>query len=215
MHGLILLGPPGAGKGTQCQKLVDRYKIPQISTGDILRTAVRDKSQIGLEAKAYMDGGLLVPDAVVVKIVIERLKQGDCSNGFILDGFPRTIGQAETLEDTLKEMGKRIDSVISIDVPDDEVIKRLSGRRVCRVCNQGYHILFNPPLNADRCSKCGGELYQRDDDREEVIKARLKIYNEQTSPLKEYYKTKGILKSISGVGKMGSITENIINAVGS
>lgn len=213
MPNLILIGPPGAGKGTQCQKLIDRYKIPQISTGDILRAAVRVKSPLGLEAKTYMDSGLLVPDAVVVKIVVERLRQDDCGNGFILDGFPRTIKQAQALGNTLEEMGKGIDSVISIEVPDDEVVKRLSGRRVCKGCNQGYHIFFNPPTEQDKCSKCGGELYQRDDDKEDVIKARLKVYNEQTSSVKDYYKNKGILKAVSGIGTSDVITGNIINVI--
>lgn len=213
MPNLILMGPPGAGKGTQCQKLIDRYKIPQVSTGDILRSAVRDKTALGLEAKAYMDKGALVPDELVVKIVVERLKDKDCSNGFILDGFPRTIKQAEALENTLKQMDKKIGLCLSIDVPNKEVIKRLSGRRVCRQCGQGYHVEFSPASNANRCDKCGGELYQRDDDKEETIKARLKVYDEQTSPVKGFYKAKGLLKSIDGVGRMENITENIINAI--
>lgn len=213
MSNLILMGPPGAGKGTQCQKLIDRYKIPQVSTGDILRSAVRDKTVLGLEAKAYMDKGALVPDELVVRIVVERLKDKDCSNGFILDGFPRTIKQAEALENTLKNMGKNIDLCLSIDVPNKEVIKRLSGRRVCRQCGQGYHVEFSPSSNVNKCDKCSGELYQRDDDKEETIKARLKVYDEQTSPVKGFYKAKGLLKSIDGIGKMENITENIINAI--
>jgi len=211
---LILMGSPGAGKGTQCQRLIERYRIPQISTGDILRAAVRDKTLLGLEAKGYMDRGALVPDELVVSIVAERLKGNDCISGFILDGFPRTIRQAETLEYTLKNMGRSIDRVINIDVPDKEVVKRLGGRRVCRGCGQGYHVVFSPPLIADKCDKCAGELYQRNDDREETINARLKIYDEQTSPLKKFYNDMGVLKSIDGVGGMDKITEDIINAIG-
>ncbi len=206
---LIFLGPPGSGKGTQAKMLVDKYGIPQISTGDILREAVKEGTPLGKEAKKYMDEGKLVPDEVVVGIVRERLKEPDCTKGFILDGFPRTIPQAEALDKTLQEMGKGIDHVLSLEVDREELVRRLSGRRTCKRCGAMYHIIFDPPKKDGVCDRCGGELYQRDDDKEETIRERLRVYEEQTAPLIEYYRKKGLLRPIDGVGKIEEIFARI------
>ncbi len=206
---LIFLGPPGSGKGTQAKMLVDKYGIPQISTGDILREAVKEGTPLGKEAKKYMDEGKLVPDEVVVGIVRERLKEPDCTKGFILDGFPRTIPQAEALDKTLREMGKGIDHVLSLEVDREELVRRLSGRRTCKRCGAMYHIIFDPPKKDGVCDRCGGELYQRDDDKEETIRERLRVYEEQTAPLIEYYRKKGLLRPIDGVGKIEEIFARI------
>ena len=210
---IILLGPPGSGKGTQAQKMVERYHIPQISTGDILRGAVKEQTPLGVEAKGYMDQGKLVPDEVVVGIVRERLKESDCKGGFILDGFPRTVPQAEALDSTLAGMQRAIDHVVSVEVPNEELIKRLTGRRTCRNCGAMYHIIFDPPAKEGVCDRCGGELYQRDDDQEETIKARLQVYEEQTAPLIAYYRGKGLLRAIDGVGAIEEIFQNIVQAI--
>lgn len=210
---IILLGPPGSGKGTQAQRMVERYHIPQISTGDILRGAVKEQTPLGVEAKGYMDQGTLVPDEVMVGIVRERLKESDCKGGFILDGFPRTVPQAEALDNTLGEMQRAIDHVVSIEVPNEELIKRLTGRRTCRNCGAMYHIVFGPPAKEGVCDRCGGELYQRDDDQEETIRARLQVYEEQTVPLIAYYQGKGLLRAIDGVGAIEEIFRNIEQAI--
>jgi len=210
---LILLGPPGSGKGTQAKKIVDRYHIPQISTGDILRAAVKEQTPLGKEAKGYMDQGKLVPDEVVVGIVRERLKAADCKKGFILDGFPRTVPQAEALEATLQAMNRRIDYVVSIDVNNEELLKRLTGRRTCRGCGAMYHLIFDPPRKEGVCDRCGGELYQRADDKEETIKERLRVYDGQTAPLIAYYHDKGSLRTIDGVGAMEQIFQAIVKVV--
>ena len=210
---IILLGPPGAGKGTQAKDLVNKYGIPQISTGDILRKNLAEKTPLGLEAKKYMDKGELVPDSVVVGIVKERLKEADCKPGYILDGFPRTVPQAESLDAALADMKTPLDRVLSIEVPDEELVKRLSGRRTCRSCQEGYHVMFKKPKAEGKCDKCGGELYQRDDDKEEAIKNRLKVYQSSTAPLIDYYKGKGLLRSINGVGAMGDILKRMVTAL--
>jgi adenylate kinase len=210
---LILLGPPGSGKGTQAQKIVERYHIPQISTGDILRAAVKEQTPLGKEAKSYMDQGKLVPDEVVIGIVRERLKAPDCKNGFILDGFPRTVPQAEALEATLQGMNRRIDHVINVDVNNAELLKRLTGRRTCRGCGAMYHLIFGPPQKEGVCDRCGGELYQRVDDKEETIKERLKVYEAQTAPLIAYYRGKGSLRTIDGVGAMEKIFQAIVKVI--
>ncbi len=212
---LILLGPPGAGKGTQAQRIVDRYHIPQISTGDILRTAVREKTPLGGKAKEFMDQGKLVPDELVIGIIEERLKAPDCRPGFILDGFPRTIAQAEALEGLLARMGRSIDHVINIEVDEQELVRRLTGRRTCRNCGAMFHILFHPPKEEGVCDRCGGVLYQRDDDREETIRTRLREYQRQTAPLLQYYQERRKLRSISGVGEQNQIFERITSAIGS
>jgi len=195
---LIFLGPPGVGKGTQAVKLSQKYGIPHISTGDALREAVAKETEIGLKAKSYMDRGALVPDEVVIGIIRERLAQDDCRSGFILDGFPRTVKQAEALDEILKAMGVELDAVLNVEAPDDVIIERLSGRRTCRSCGRVYHIIYMPPKKEGVCDVCGGELYQRDDDKPEAIARRLQVYKEQTAPLIEYYEGKGKLHRIDG-----------------
>lgn len=210
---LILLGPPGAGKGTQAKKLTKKYDIPQISTGDILRAAVKDQTPMGVKAKGFMDNGALVPDEVVVGIVEERLSKPDCVNGFILDGFPRTVVQADALKLMLGAHGKSIEHVISIEVGKEELLARITGRRTCRACGKGYHVAFDPPKLAGRCDECGGELYQRDDDSEETMRKRLDVYEQQTAPLMAYYSKDSLLRSIYGLGSMEDIQQKIVGAV--
>lgn len=195
---LILLGPPGAGKGTQAKMLAERCGIPQISTGDILRAAVAEKTPLGLKAKELMDRGDLVPDEVVVGIVEERLARPDCVRGFILDGFPRTTGQAEELELMLQSRGRSIDHAVSIEVDQGELLARITGRLTCRGCGKGFHRLFDPSKDGDLCDACGGELYQRDDDREETMRTRLEVYHRQTAPLIVWYAKRSLLRRIDG-----------------
>ena len=210
---LVLLGPPGAGKGTQAKRLIDKYSIPQISTGDILRAAVREGTPLGSTAKKYMSSGSLVPDSVVIGIIEERLGQPDCRPGFMLDGFPRTVAQADALKVMLSKTGLQIDDVISIDVPNEELVERLTGRRTCKVCGSGFHVTFDPPKVAGTCDKCGGELFQREDDKEETIRERLKVYDEQTAPLIAYYRSAQLLRPIDGTGNMEQIFGRILEAV--
>jgi adenylate kinase len=206
---LVLLGAPGAGKGTQAKMLIEKYKIPQISTGDILRKAVADSTPLGKEAKVIMDKGELVPDKIVLGLVEERVKQDDCKKGFILDGFPRNTVQAEALDKMLKAMGLPIDSALSVDVPKDDLMKRLTGRRTCKNCQQMYNVYYSPPKKDVVCDKCGGELFQRGDDKEDTIKKRLDVYDAQTAPLIDYYNKKGILKSVMGVGNIDEIFNKV------
>ena len=206
---LVLLGAPGAGKGTQAKKLIEKYRIPQISTGDILRKAVADGTPLGKEAKSYMDKGELVPDSVVIGLVKERLSKSDCENGYILDGFPRNTAQAQTLDGVLAMMNNPLTVALSVDVDKDDLMKRLTGRRTCRGCQQMYNIHFSPAKKDGICDKCGGELYQRDDDKEETIKNRLDVYDKATAPLIDYYKKKGILKSVMGVGNIDEIFKKV------
>lgn len=206
---IILLGPPGAGKGTQAVKISEKYSIPQISTGEILRGAVAAGTKLGKEAKKFMDSGDLVHDEVVVGLVEERLVDDDCKNGYILDGFPRTVEQAKSLDKILDGKGDGINHVISIEVDEAELVKRLTGRRTCRKCGAMYHVVFGPPKAEGECDKCGGELYQRDDDKEETITARLKVYGEKTEPLIEYYSEKGLKRSIPGSGGIEDIFKKI------
>jgi adenylate kinase len=210
---LVLLGAPGAGKGTQAKKLIDKYGIPQISTGDILRQAVADGTPLGKEAKAVMDKGELVPDSVVLGLVEERLKQDDCKKGYILDGFPRNTAQAEALDKILGTLGMSLGAAVSVDVPMEDLMKRLTGRRTCKGCGQMFNVYFSAPSKEGVCDKCGGELYQRDDDQEETIKKRLDVYEAQTAPLADYYKGKGILKSIAGTGGIDEIFSKMCAAV--
>ncbi len=210
---IVLLGAPGAGKGTQAKKLIEKYGIPQISTGDILRKAVADGTPLGKEAKSYMDKGELVPDSVVIGLVKERLSQDDCKKGFILDGFPRNTSQAETLDQVLAEMNMPLQLALSVDVDFDILMKRLTGRRTCKQCNQMYNIYFSPPKKEGICDKCGGELYQRDDDKEETIKKRLEVYEAQTAPLIDYYEKKGILRRVNGEGDIEEIFANICKII--
>ncbi len=209
MKGIIFLGPPGAGKGTQAKMIVDRYGIPQISTGDMLRQAVKEGTELGKKAKEYMDRGDLLPDEVVIGIVRDRLAKPDCDGGFILDGFPRTIPQADSLENVVEELGKKIGYVVSLEVDDGELIDRLSGRRTCKQCGAMYHVVFNPVKVDGTCDKCGGEIYQRDDDREETIKNRLATYKVQTEPLISYYNGRGSLTRIEAKGDIEGIFRNI------
>jgi adenylate kinase len=208
---IIFLGPPGAGKGTQAKILVEKYGIPQISTGDMLREHVAKGTELGLKAKEYMEKGQLVPDEIILSMVKERLSQPDAQKGFILDGFPRTVAQAEALDKMLEEMGRKIEFVLALIVPDDELVTRLTGRRTCKNCGMMYHIKFKPPKVEGKCDVCGGELYQRPDDNEETVRNRLKVYHESTAPLIEYYKNKGVLFEIDGTKSIEEITQEIIN----
>ena len=207
---LIFLGPPGAGKGTQAKLLSARYEIPQISTGDILRASVREQTPMGLRAKSYMDSGSLVPDEVVVGIVEERLQKEDCKKGFILDGFPRTIAQADSLKVTLDSIGKNIQHVISIAVDNEELLTRITGRRTCEKCGKGYHVSFDPPKTQGKCDVCGGDLCQRDDDKEETMRKRLTVYDLQTEPLIEYYSKQSLLRTVPGTGSIEDIQKSIV-----
>jgi adenylate kinase len=211
---LVLLGAPGAGKGTQAKKLIEKYGIPQISTGDLLRAAVAAGTALGKEAKSFMDKGELVPDRVVLGMVEERLKQDDCKKGYILDGFPRNTAQAEALDKMLGALGMSLSAALSVDVPFEDLMKRLTGRRTCKACGQMYNIYFNPPKKENTCDKCGGGLFQRDDDKEETIKKRLDVYSAQTAPLIDYYRKKGIVSSVNGTGSIDEIFKEVCKALG-
>lgn len=210
---LILLGPPGVGKGTQAKLLIDRFGIPQISTGDILRAAVKELTPMGVKAKGYMDSGALVPDEVVIGIVEERLAQEDCRKGFILDGFPRTVPQADALAQVLSGMGRSIDRVVSLSVDKGELLKRLTGRRACSKCGAGYHVDFAPSRVSGVCDACSGELFQREDDKESTILNRLAVYEEQTAPLIAYYEKAGLLCSVDGMGSVDAVQAEIVAAL--
>ncbi|MBI4043110.1 MAG: adenylate kinase [Deltaproteobacteria bacterium] len=206
MKRLVLLGPPGAGKGTQAAMIADHFCVPRISTGDILRNAVREGTALGQQARAHMNRGELLPDSLMMEIVEERLKLPDCKNGFVLDGLPRTVIQAKELEKIVN-----IDIVVAIDVGEEEVVRRLAGRRLCPICEAGYHVEFKPPRQAEICDRCGTPLKQRDDDQEGVIRNRLKTYREWTAPLLEYYKRKSILRVIDGKGKVEEVFRRIVS----
>ena len=210
---LILLGPPGAGKGTQAKLLIKLFGIPQISTGDILRAAVKEQTPMGVKAKAFMDEGSLVPDEVVIGIVRERLAKPDCTKGFILDGFPRTVGQADALKGMLAGLGKTIEHVISITVDKEELLARVTGRRTCKGCGKGYHLIYDPPKVPGTCDECGAELFQRDDDREETMRKRLDVYEQQTAPLIDYYRGSSLLRDVKGIGSIDEIQERIVSIV--
>jgi adenylate kinase len=205
---LILLGAPGAGKGTQAQKLVEHYNIPQISTGDLLRAAVAAGTELGKEANEYMTAGKLVPDSVVIGLIEERLKEDDCKGGFILDGFPRTVAQAEKLGEITD-----IDAVVNVAVDTSILMDRLTGRRTCKSCNAMFHMVFKPPKEEGKCDACGGELYQRADDNEETVKSRLDTYNESTAPLVDFYKGTGKLKEVNGQGAIDEVFQNILKVL--
>jgi adenylate kinase len=206
---IILMGLPGAGKGTQGEKIVEEFGIPHISTGDMFRAAIKEETEMGKQAKSYMDQGLLVPDEVVIGIVKERLGKADCEKGFMLDGFPRTMAQAEALDITLKELGCEIDHVINIDVDRSILMERLTGRRICKNCGATYHVIFNPPSQEGICDKCGGELYQRDDDNEATVATRLDVNIEQSAPILNYYKEKGLLRNINGQQDIDKVFEDV------
>jgi len=212
---LILLGPPGAGKGTQASRIVADYGIPHISTGDILRGAVKNQTQMGLEAKKYMDAGELVPDSVVIGIVKDRLQEPDTAKGFLMDGFPRTIPQAEALDEALVALDRAVTKVLAILVEEEELILRLTGRRICRDCQTPFHVEYNKPSTEDVCDKCGGELYQRDDDSEETVRNRLEVYRDQTEPLIAYYDEQGLVARVDGTGRTpDGVYEDIREALG-
>ncbi len=210
---VVLVGAPGAGKGTQAKFIAERYSIPQISTGDIFRANIAAKTQLGQEAKRYMDAGDLVPDEVTIGIVRDRLAKDDTKDGFLLDGFPRTVTQAKALGATLEELGTPLDVVLELQIEDDEVVRRLSGRRTCRKCGHVWHVEFDPPSQEGECDVCGGELFQRDDDLPDTIRRRLEVYGEQTAPLVGFYRDAGLLRSISAEGPVDEITERAIEAL--
>jgi adenylate kinase len=211
---LIMLGPPGAGKGTQAKTLAAQLGVPQISTGDLLRAAVAAGTELGRQAKARMDAGELVPDELVVAMVRERLRQDECRPGFILDGFPRSLPQAGALDEMLRREGLGLDWVLSIEVGEEEVLRRLGGRRNCPACGAMYHVEFNPPRHEGVCDKCGGKLVIRDDDNEATIRNRMKVYRQQTEPLKEYYRGKGLLAEVNGTGTPEEIGKRLRQALG-
>ncbi len=206
---IIFMGPPGAGKGTQSDLIVEKYGLVHISTGDIFRDAIKNETKLGLEAKSYLDGGKLVPDSLTINIVKERLSQDDIEKGFLLDGFPRTIEQAKALDQMLEESHRKIDLVLNLEANFDELIKRLTARRLCKDCKTSYHLEFNPPKVAGVCDKCGGELYQRSDDNEEKAIVRLNTYNEETKPLVEYYEKTGLLSNVDGLKSIDDVFVDI------
>lgn len=211
---LVLMGLPGAGKGTQAEKIVEKYKIPHISTGDMFRAAIKEGTELGLQAKSYMDRGDLVPDEVTIGIVRERLSKDDCQNGFLLDGFPRTVAQAEALETLLQQLNRSIDYVINIEVDKSILMERLTGRRICKECGATYHLVFNPPAQADVCDKCGGELYQRADDNEATVANRLEVNMKQAQPLLDFYEAKGYLRNINGQQHIDQVFADICELLG-
>ncbi|HEY68469.1 MAG TPA: adenylate kinase [Thermoflexia bacterium] len=210
---LVLLGPPGAGKGTQAERLEKELHLPHIASGDLFRENLKRKTELGLLAKKYMDRGDLVPDDVTIAMVRQRLQWPDCDQGAILDGFPRTLAQAKSLDEMLAEMGRRLDGVLYIAVPDEELVRRLSGRWICRRCQTPYHTVFSPPAQKGVCDACGGELYQRDDDKPETVRARLKVYHQQTAPLIDYYRRAGLLVEVDGSGDIETVSTALLKAI--
>lgn len=211
---VILMGPPGAGKGTQASRLQEQLDVANISTGEILREEIKRKSALGTRAKRYMDKGELVPDEIVVGVIEERIQQPDCTRGFVLDGFPRTVPQAEALDRVLARFGRGLNRVVSLTVPREELIKRLSGRRTCRDCGAMYHIIFDPPTNSGICNKCNGDLYQRDDDQEDIIASRLDVYAKRTEPLLAYYRKRDLLSEVDGTGGVDDILARVVARLG-
>ena len=211
---IIMLGAPGAGKGTQAKMIADKYMVPHISTGDIFRLNIKNGTELGMEAKKYMDQGQLVPDELTVKILLDRVAKDDCKNGYVLDGFPRTIPQAEVLDEALTKLGDKIDYAIDVDVPDENIINRMSGRRACVNCGATYHMVHVPPKKEGICDTCGSELILRDDDKPETVKNRLKVYHDQTQPLIDFYTEKGILKSVDGTQDMNDVFATIVAILG-
>jgi adenylate kinase len=211
---LIFLGPPGAGKGTQARELAREWRVPQVATGDMLREAMAAGTPLGREAKQYYDRGALVPDDVILKMVAERFQQADAAHGFLLDGFPRTIPQADGLGAMLDTLGQKLDAVVYFDVSEPELVRRLTGRRLCRTCQTSYHVVSAPPTRTGICDKCGGELYQREDDSEATVRHRLEVYDRQTAPLLEYYRQRGLLRAISGEGPVEKIRQTLRDVTG-
>lgn len=211
---VVLMGPPGAGKGTQAARLAERLAVAHVASGDLFREAVAAGTPLGIQAQTYMDRGELVPDDVVVQMVLERLARPDCRRGVILDGFPRTAAQAEALAAALAAQGRRVEAALLIEVPDAAILERMTGRRICRQCQTPYHVKFNPPARPGVCDRCGGELYQRDDDREETVRKRLEVYRAQTLPLVAYYRAQGVLHEIDGLGGLDEVTARLLAALG-
>ena len=211
---IIMLGAPGAGKGTQAKMIAEKYSIPHISTGDIFRANIKGGTELGMEAKKYMDQGQLVPDELTVKILLDRVAKDDCKNGYVLDGFPRTIPQAEVLDKALSELGDAVDYAIDVDVPDENIINRMGGRRACVTCGATYHMVNVPPKKEGICDKCGSELILRDDDKPETVKNRLDVYHKQTQPLIDFYTNKGVLKSVDGTKPMDDVFAAIVAILG-
>ena len=211
---LIMLGAPGAGKGTQAKKIAEKYQIPHISTGDIFRANIKGQTELGMKAKSFMDQGMLVPDEITIGMLLDRIHEADCAGGYVLDGFPRTIPQAESLTKALAEMGTGIDYAINVDVPDDYIVSRMSGRRACLNCGATYHVAFNPPKTENVCNTCGQSLVLRDDDKPETVKKRLDVYHQQTQPLIDYYKKAGVLKEVDGTQNMEDVFQSIIKVLG-
>ena len=211
---IIMLGAPGAGKGTQAKKIAEKYQIPHISTGDIFRANIKGGTELGMKAKTFMDQGMLVPDEITIGMLMDRIGQDDCINGYVLDGFPRTIPQAESLTKALAERGEKVDYAINVDVPDENIINRMSGRRACLGCGATYHITFNPPVKEGICDTCGQELVLRDDDKPETVKKRLDVYHQQTQPLIDYYKNAEILAEVDGTQPMDAVFQGIVEILG-
>ena len=211
---IIMLGAPGAGKGTQAKRIAQRYGIPHVSTGDIFRANIKNGTELGMKAKAYMDAGNLVPDEITIGMLLDRIHEADCEKGYVLDGFPRTIPQAESLTAALKERGEKMDYAIDVDVPDENIINRMSGRRACLACGATYHIAYNPPKKEGVCDQCGEPLVLRKDDKPETVKNRLEVYHQQTRPLIDYYKKEGILAQVDGTQNMDQVFEDIVKILG-
>ncbi len=206
---IIMLGAPGAGKGTQAKRIAEQYGIPHVSTGDIFRANIKEQTPLGMEAKSYMDKGELVPDELTVKILLDRVAKDDCKSGYVLDGYPRTIPQAEVLDKAVEELGEKIDYAVNVDVPDENIINRMGGRRACLKCGATYHVQYMPPKTEGICDKCQSELVIRDDDKPETVKNRLSVYHEQTAPLIDYYSNKGILKTVDGTKDVDEVFSDI------
>ena len=211
---IIMLGAPGAGKGTQAKKIAEKYSIPHISTGDIFRANIKNGTELGMKAKTFMDQGLLVPDELVVDLVVDRVKQADCENGYVLDGFPRTIPQAEALDNALDNLGEKMDYAINVEVPDENIVNRMGGRRACVGCGATYHLVYAPTKVENVCDKCQGELILRDDDKPETVQKRLNIYHDQTQPLIDYYTKKGIMVEVDGTVDINDVFQAIVNILG-
>ena len=211
---LIMLGAPGAGKGTQAKKIAEKYQIPHISTGDIFRANIKAGTELGMKAKSFMDQGQLVPDEVTIGMLLDRISQDDSKNGYVLDGFPRTIPQAESLTAALKERGEKIDYAVNVEVPDDNIINRMSGRRACVGCGATYHVVYNAPKSEDICDTCGEKLILRDDDKPETVKNRLLVYHDQTQPLIDYYKKEGVLVEVDGTQNLEKVFQDIVAVLG-
>lgn len=211
---IVMLGAPGAGKGTQAKKIAAKYNIPHISTGDIFRANIKNGTELGKKAKTYMDQGLLVPDELVVDLVVDRVNQEDCSSGYVLDGFPRTIPQAEALDKALADLGQKVDYAIDVEVPDENIVKRMGGRRACVSCGATYHLVYAAPKSEGACDVCGKELILRDDDKPETVQKRLNVYHEQTKPLIDYYSKSGVLKEVDGTMEIDDVFQAITEILG-